>query len=205
MAICYVVGAGEFVPRGLAPQPGDLVIAADAGYVPLAAMGITPALLVGDFDSLEAVPPGIATRTFPTHKDDTDLALALAQGWERGYRTFALYGAGGGRVDHFQANLQLLAGLSRRGAQAWLVDRAVDVFALTNGTFALPPRPAGTVVSVFCHGERAHGVTLEGLRYPLHRATLHCDRPLGVSNEYVSAQARVTVSRGTLLVFVALA
>ena len=33
--ICYVVGAGEFCPRGLTPGPGDLVIAADGGFAAL--------------------------------------------------------------------------------------------------------------------------------------------------------------------------
>jgi thiamine pyrophosphokinase len=138
-------------------------------------------------------------------KDDTDMGLALGEGWARGYRKFALYGAAGGREDHFVANLQLLGGLSRRGAEARMVCGDYDVYALTDGTLDLPIRKRGTLVSVFCHGERAEGVTLSGLRYPLSGALLTCDRPLGVSNEYALPEARVTVGHGTLLVFAALA
>ena len=66
-------------------------------------------------------------------------------------------------------------------------------------------RPQGTLVSVFCHGAQAEGVTLRGLQYPLEGALLTCDHPLGVSNAYTKAQAAsVTVARGTLLVYVAL-
>ncbi|MCE5342455.1 MAG: thiamine diphosphokinase [Eubacteriales bacterium] len=205
MPTCYLVGAGEFTTRGFTPVAGDCVIAADAGYRALAAIGVKPDLLVGDFDSLHYRPEGVPCRAFPPEKDDTDLGLALSEGWTRGYRTFALYGAGGGRGDHFVANLQLLGGLNRRGAQVRMVCTAYDVFALTNGVLPLPPREKGTVVSVFCHGERAQGVTLTGLRYPLTHAVLTCDHPLGVSNEYTGLDARVSVEQGTLLVFAALA
>ncbi len=205
MPTCYLVGAGVFTARGFAPAAGDCVIAADAGYNALAAIGVKPDLLVGDFDSLPECPADVPCRVFPAEKDDTDLGLALAEGWARGYRMFALYGAGGGRADHFVANLQLLGGLSRRGAQAYMVCETSDIYALTDAVLSLPEREKGTVVSVFCHGEQARGVTLSGLRYPLNNALLTCDRPFGVSNEYTGAEATVAVERGTLLVFVALA
>lgn len=66
----------------------------------------------------------------------------------------------------------------------------------------LPPRPGGTLVSVFCHGDRAEGVTLTGLAYPLSGAVLTGDFPLGVSNRRLDGQpATVAVRRGTLLIF----
>lgn len=65
----------------------------------------------------------------------------------------------------------------------------------------LPPRPGGTLVSVFCHGDRAEGVTLTGLAYPLSDAALTGDFPLGVSNRRLDGQpATVAVRRGTLLI-----
>ncbi len=204
MPTCYLVGAGDFTRRGFAPAAGDLVLAADAGYRHLEALGVKPDLLLGDFDSLSARPKGVGILSFPPEKDDTDMGLALEEGWARGCRDFLLYGAAGGREDHFIANLQLLGGASRRGAAARMVCDTYDVYAVTDGTLTLPERETGTVVSVFCHGARAEGVTLEGLKYPLNRAVLTCDRPLGVSNEYTGRSASVTVACGTLLVFVML-
>ena len=65
----------------------------------------------------------------------------------------------------------------------------------------LPPRPGGTLVSVFCQGDRAEGVTLTGLAYPLSDAALTGDFPLGVSNRRLDGQpATVAVRRGTLLI-----
>jgi thiamine pyrophosphokinase len=204
MAICYLVGAGSFILRGFYPANGDFVIAADDGYSALKSHGFTPDLLVGDFDSLKQIPPGIPCKAYSSEKNDTDLALALSEGMARGYRTFSLYGASGGREDHTHANLQLLGGASKKGCACKMVCPEYDVYAITDETLRLPKHVSGTIVSVFCHGDRAEGVTLEGLKYPLTDAVLSCDRPLGVSNETAGGEALISVRSGTLLVYVLL-
>ncbi|MEG2315141.1 MAG: thiamine diphosphokinase [Clostridia bacterium] len=205
MGTCYIVGAGDFVPRGLAPQADALVIAADGGYRALQALHIKPDLLLGDFDSigdLNNLPQDLPILRYPVQKDDTDTGLALAEGWARGYRDFRLYGCGGGRIDHLLANLQSMCGYSRRGAALRLIDRACDYETLTNGTLILPLLPQNAIVSVFCLGEQATGVTLRGLAYPLTNAVLTCQLPLGVSNHIKSSvePARISVAQGTLLI-----
>ena len=115
MSVCYLIGAGSFTLRELYPKDGDFVIAADDGYTALHAAGITPDLLVGDFDSLSEIPGDIPVKAFPPEKDQTDMAIALEEGMARGYRTFRFYGANGGREDHTFANLQLLCGAARQG------------------------------------------------------------------------------------------
>lgn len=231
MPTCYIVGAGDFTPRGFAPVPGDLVLAADGGYRALYSLGYTPDLLLGDFDSLGdlPLPPDLPVLRFPARKDDTDTGLALRHGLEQGFRDFALYGCAGGRVDHLLANLQSMARISRLGATIRLAAPEYDAWALTGpapstpapdasapdasgpaphapdgpaATLTLPDRPGGTLVSVFCHGDRAEGVTLTGLSYPLDGADLTGDFPLGVSNRRLEGQpATVSVRRGTLLIF----
>lgn len=223
MPTCYIVGAGDFTPRGFAPVPGDLVLAADGGYRALCSLGYTPDLLLGDFDSLGdlPLPPDLPVLRFPARKDDTDTGLALRYGLEQGFRDFALYGCAGGRVDHLLANLQSMARVSRLGASVRLAAPDYDAWSLTApapnapapaapdalalapaAVLTLPPRPGGTLVSVFCHGDRAEGVTLTGLAYPLSDAVLTGDFPLGVSNRRLDGQpATVAVRRGTLLIF----
>ena len=215
MPTCYIVGAGDFTARGFAPGPEDLVLAADGGYRALYRLGTTPDLLLGDFDSLGDVPlpANLPVLRFPVRKDDTDTGLALRYGLEQGFRDFALYGCAGGRVDHLLANLQSMARVSRLGASVRLAAPDYDAWALTGpaapgaplapaAVLTLPPRPGGTLVSVFCHGDRAEGVTLTGLAYPLSDAVLTGDFPLGVSNRRLDGQpATVAVRRGTLLIF----
>lgn len=133
MPTCYIVGAGDFTPRGFAPVPGDLVLAADGGYRALYSLGYTPDLLLGDFDSLGdlPLPPDLPVLRFPARKDDTDTGLALRHGLDRGFRDFALYGCAGGRVDHLLANLQSMARISRLGATIRLAAPEYDAWALT--------------------------------------------------------------------------
>lgn len=201
MSVCYLVGAGSFTLRELQRQEGDFIIAADGGYTALSAAGIIPDLLVGDLDSIGTVPSNVPVITFPPEKDMTDMALAMAEGIARGYRTFRLYGASGGREDHTYANLQLLGGASRQGFDCKMICPDFDVYAVTNGTLRLPIKQPGKTISVFCHGSTATGVTLQGLKYPLRGATLTADSPLGVSNETTGDIPVITVTQGTLLVY----
>lgn len=204
MGTCYIVGAGDFSPRDLEPKDGDFVIAADGGLLPLLSLGVKPDLLIGDLDSLggeRLIPAEVPLRRLRPEKDDTDTAVSLQTAYDLGYRDFRLYGCSGGRADLLLSNYQLMGQYSRMGAGLWLVAPDYDAYALTNGTLVLPHRARGTTVSVFCHGERAEGVTLKGLKYPLDAYTLTCDRPLGVSNEHLDGAASVAVENGTLLIF----
>ena len=146
MPTCYVVGAGDFTPRGFAPGPGDLVVAADGGYRALYRLGYTPDLLLGDFDSLGDVPlpADLPVLRFPVRKDDTDAGLALRHGLDLGFRDFALYGCAGGRVDHLLANFQSMARVSRLGASVRLAAPDYDAWSLTGPAPNAPaPAPGG--------------------------------------------------------------
>lgn len=202
MSTCYIVGAGEFTARDFNPTEEDIIIAADGGLRALMAIGRKPHLLIGDLDSLGAydLPEDIPLEKHPVEKDDTDTAIALAQGYAQGYRHFRLYGCGGGRVDHLLANFQTMCRYSQMDAEIQLIASDYTAYALTNSTLTLPERAAGTTVSIFCHGDQAEGVTLRGLKYPLTNHTLTCHHPLGVSNEHTGEPARITVQNGTLLI-----
>jgi len=203
-ATAYIVGAGEVCFTGFHPGPRDLVIAADGGYDALDQAGIRPHLLLGDMDSIRALPMDIPRLRFPVKKDETDMALAIQVAQQRGFRRFKLYGALGGRLDHTLANLQLLGSLARQGMQARMVDRRAVFFAVSNGSLVLPPLRQGTTVSVFAWGGDAAGVTLKGLAFPLYNAQLKAFMPLGVSNVARGMPVRISVASGVLLVTVSL-
>ncbi|MBQ9932040.1 MAG: thiamine diphosphokinase [Firmicutes bacterium] len=198
-SICYIVGAGVFTGMPLLPQKDDYIIAADGGYTYIQAYGLKANLLMGDFDSLETLPEDVEILRHPVEKDDTDTMLAVQKGLELGYKTFVIYGGLGGRLDHTLANLQTLAWLSKQGARGYLVGEGLAITAITNGGMKLGPQNQG-VISVFCSGETAEGVTLKGLHYPLENATLTSDMPLGVSNEFTGCESLISVEKGTLLV-----
>ena len=202
MSRCFIAGAGEYC-GAYTPKSGDYIIAADGGYSALVSRGITPDIVVGDFDSLETAPehPNIV-RAAP-EKDDTDMLLAINHGFTRGCRTFIIDGGLGGRFDHTLANIQLLAHIAGRGdvqnTRGYLLGRDICITAVLNGSVEFLPGASGGI-SVFSYSPASHGVTLAGLKYPLSDATLTCDYPIGVSNEFTGAPAAVTVRNGTVIV-----
>ncbi len=131
MAACALVGAADFNERCFLAQweAGRFaqVIAVDRGFAALSAIGCSPDVAMGDFDSLGFVPVVVPETTevltFPAHKDESDMELALRLVQERGFDEAVVYGALGGRLDHTLANLQLLAAFSERGLRVCAVDR----------------------------------------------------------------------------------
>lgn len=198
----YIAGAGDFTRRGFHPVRCDIVIAADGGFEALNRTGIRPSIILGDMDSIIHLPQGITHLRFPKKKDLTDLALAARFARARGFHNLKIYGATGGRIDHTLANFQLLAGLSRLGTRCVIIAPGFTMFALTDRSLFLPPLPRGTLVSVFCHGENASGVSLSGLKYPLSNDALSPFEPLGISNEALGQPIHIRVLKGTLLVTV---
>ena len=197
--ICYVVGAMSLSPSLRPyPAPGDYVIAAARGYGSLMAYGVTPDLVVGDFDSLGRTPSHPNVIQLPAEKDDTDMVYALRKGLELGYRRFVLLGGVGGRLEHTLANLQALAWLTTQGARGVLAGEGTVATALRDETMPFPAGLSG-FWSAFCLSGQAEGVTLRNLKFELTGHTLSADFPLGVSNEFTGEAAEVSVARGTLL------
>lgn len=128
---CVIVGAGSFDGMSILPKQDDLIIAADGGYSYLKQMEIEADVLLGDFDSLEIVPEHRHLIRHSPIKDDTDMALAAAYAREQGCSRFLIYGGLGGRLDHTIANLQLLTGLSRNGAEVYLIGEGVIITAIS--------------------------------------------------------------------------
>lgn len=198
MGICYIFGAGEGFPQTLDKKEQDLVIAADAGIKPLEKLGITPDISLGDFDSLGFVPECSEVIKHPIMKNDTDMLLAVKTGFERGYKQFVIYGGGGGRPDHTYANYQTLTYIAKHGGIGFLYYNGFTASVVINGGLEFFGGARGEL-SLFSLGERAKGVTLKGLLYPLDNGELSFSFPMGVSNEFIGQAATVRVSDGALL------
>ena len=197
MKSCTIFCAGEFTTLAASIPEGSLVIAADGGLRHTQDLGLTPDIVLGDFDSLGHIPQG--AQVFPVEKDDTDSMLAIKQGLGMGCDRFYLYGAlDGHRLEHTVANFQALHYLCDHGAQGYLIGNRQIVCALQNGKMEFPADFRG-YFSVFCLGQDAQGVCLQGLKYETDRATLTAGFPLGVSNQFVGKPATVSVENGTLL------
>ena len=178
-------------------QKDDYIIAADGGFSHVRSSGLEPDCVLGDFDSLGYVPAD--ARVFPVEKDDTDAMLAVRRGLDLGYRQFLLYGSlDGPRLDHTVANFQTLQFLADNGAVGYLIGKDHIVTVIKNGSVQFPPEAEG-ILSVFCLGKDAEGVTISGLQYALENGRLSAGFPLGVSNHFTGEASAVSVTDGSLL------
>ena len=198
MKKCIIFCAAEFDKLAAPIDREDYILAADGGLRHLEKAGLKPHGVIGDFDSLGYV-PGDA-RVFPVEKDDTDAMLAVRLGLEWGCDRFVIYGGlDGPRLDHTLANFQTLQFLADRGAVGYLVGKDYIVTVLKEGSLKFPPSAEG-ILSVFCLGADAGGVTLRNLQYPLEKGTLTAGFPLGVSNHFVGKPAEISLESGSLLI-----
>ena len=198
MGTCVIFCAAGFDSLAEDIQDGDLVIAADGGLKHTEKLGLTPDVILGDFDSLGFTPEG--AEVFPVEKDDTDAMLSVRCGLDRGYRRFVLYGGlDGDRLDHTLANFQILQYLTDRGADGYLVGEKYLVTVVKNGRLSFPAEAKG-ILSVFCLGPDAEGVTLSGLKYQMENGILSGGFPLGVSNHFSGEKSSISVKNGSLLV-----
>lgn len=198
MAVCYIFAALETKTLPYIPTKQDYVIAADKGLDNLKKIGIKPDVIIGDFDSLGFVPSGENIKRLPTEKDDTDVGFAVNYAFELGYKEFVIYGAIGGLLDHTVANLQLSAYISSKGGKSVFVGENIFVTSITNDTLKILNGKGR--LSVFALSDKAEGVFLSGLKYPLENAVIENTFPIGVSNEFTDKSAKITVKNGTLLI-----
>ncbi len=178
----------------------DLILCADSAYLPAAREGITPHVIIGDFDhDTDTIPKDTPARviTVPSEKDDTDTMLCLKYAIAEGAREVTILGGIGGRLDHTFANLQSLYYAEKEGIPARLVGSHDEAFLVTReGTV---PRRDGWYLSVFAFGGDARGVTISGTKYEVADVSLCSHFPLGVSNEITEKEAKITVNEGVLL------
>jgi thiamine pyrophosphokinase len=189
----------------LAIQAGDILIAADGGALHCQALGLTPAVVIGDFDSithgelakLEAT--GIQVIRHPARKDFTDLELALQYAVALGVDEILVFGALGARWDQTLANLLLPAASCFEKACIRLLDGPQEITLLRAAGALELAGSAGDTVSLIPLGGDAHGITTQGLEYPLTDDTLRFGATRGVSNVILGEKATVQLREGLLL------
>jgi thiamine pyrophosphokinase len=201
-AIIFANGGFTAPPELL---PSDLIIAADGGGRHCLALGLTPHLVVGDFDSIDPEQltllrqAGAELIRYPTHKDYTDLELALQHARQRGAEQVLVLAALGGRWDQTLANVLLPAAHQFADLPIHLLDGNQEISLVHAGqTQILQGSPGDTLSLIPLMGD-ALGVTTHGLEYPLQGETLSFGSTRGVSNVLLGEQARISLEAGLLL------
>lgn len=198
--ICYIIGAGDVFPADLKADETDYIICADGGYRYSSLLGRECDLVVGDFDSFGKIPDKENKVVAPCEKDDTDMTLAVKEGFKRGYSEFVIYGAlGGERFDHTVSNIQLLSLICSEGGRGTIIHKNTVLTAFSNSGMTFSEECSG-YASVFSLCDESRGVTIRNMKYNVEDFTLRCNNPVGVSNEFIGKEGSVSVKDGTLLV-----
>ena len=204
-----VIFAGGTLRPGKAVQmaitTADLVIAADSGAATALQHGCTPAIIVGDFDSLDPLTAqqlqeqGSRSIPAPVAKDETDTELAIQVAIEQGATAITILGwLGGARFDHTMANILLLAGFETPPIR--LVDGPSTCWLLRGPGQATINGQVDDMLSLLPLTGNATGIRTHGLYYQLQGETLHFGKPRGVSNVLTQDQAEVSLEGGLLLI-----
>lgn len=203
-----IIAAGDLTVSKIPVTENDYVIAVDGGLLYCEMLGITPNLVIGDFDSMDENTikrlsefPKEKIMALPREKDDTDMMAALRYALEIGIGEFRIYAASGGRLSHTIANIQCLKYLKEQGATGYLIDGNQMVFLAQNEEISFLESLEG-YLSVFSLAEKAEGVTIKNMKYTLTDAVLTNAYPIGISNEFIGKKASVCVKNGTLLIIV---
>lgn len=216
MKRCLMISGGpldkEFAAGFLKGREYGFVIAVDAGLAVSMELGLSPDLVVGDFDTLgrerlEAYRQDRAL-AFDIHqpeKDETDTELAFRAVLKYGYSQVDVLGATGGRLDHEISNIHLLAQGKKRGLSVNLYDARNRIYlldaAVDKETFFHKETLYGKYVSFLPLTEKVQGITLNGFKYPLHKKNISIlENPsLCVSNELAEETAVMTFEEGLLI------
>jgi len=181
----------------------DLIIAADGGTRHALSAGVLPHVVIGDLDSLAETDrarlerSGVQLIVYPTHKDYTDLELALRYARKQHATEIVIFSALGGRWDQSLANLMLLTLPELAQVPTHIVDHHLSIRVIRDRA-EISGRAGDTLSLIALKGD-ALGVTIEGCEYPLNNATLPFGATLGISNVLIQPTAKITVRQGQIL------
>ena len=203
MVKIVVVAGGD---SSLLPKNQDIYLGVDGGCLKLLEQGLPIDIAVGDFDSVSEVDlrkiqaqAKQVVQSVP-EKNDTDLELALKAVFEA-YPEAAVtvYGAFGGRLDHFLSNIFLPTDpdLAPYMEQIQLVDEQNRLVFRPAGSHEIQPDPTMTYVGFMPVGEGRLEIT--GAKYPLHSENYFLKAMYG-SNEFLDQAIQVSLDRGYLVI-----
>jgi thiamine pyrophosphokinase len=195
---------GTMVRRALESRHDALLVAADGGARMAVSLGLRPHVVIGDMDSLtadelaELKHSGSEIHQYPAEKNETDLELALMLVAERGATWIRIIGAVGDRLDQTISNVYLLTLPQLTNCDARMVAGKQQIWLMPAGEHTLNGE-AGDTISLLPISGDVHGVSTDGLYYPLRGETLVFGPARGVSNVMNGQHATVRVESGTLL------
>ena len=182
----------------------NFLIGVDGAAATLIDYGITPNVLIGDFDTassdhvdtLEKM--GVKIVRLAADKNETDTEAALEYALASGADDIIIFGAVGSRFDHVLANVYLLIMADQAGVKCRIADADTE-FTVSNKDTDVYGRAGQTLSLLPLTGDVC--VTATNLKYPLESLMLKQSHTRGISNIMLGSTAHLKITGGYILIY----
>lgn len=205
----YIVAGG---PSDLMPNlriydnPSVQWVGVDRGVYYLLQHNIIPRIAVGDFDSIpqnewEKVREFInQIYQYRPEKDETDMELALMWAKEQKPDCIKIFGATGGRLDHFLANVFMITNYQAdKLTTIEMIDKYNIISFFKPGKYQVSKDEEKKYISFLPLTPTVEKLTLSGFKYPLIHANVPFGSSLCISNELIKENGTFYFEKGILM------
>lgn len=179
------------------------VIAVDGGMNHLKKVKILPDILLGDFDSFDLKridKEKIKIKKYKTDKDFTDGEIAIDYIIDKNIKEVDIYGALGKRIDHLLGNVHLLEKLLLNKITGKIVTYN-SVLRMFDDEITIKTKEFDyfDVFSILSYSKVINGLCIKNAKYSLENKTLYRKNTLGISNEFLKKDIKISINNGICL------
>lgn len=195
----------NFAKKYLKSNKYDIIIAVDKGLETIDYLKLQPQYVLGDFDSVNTKilekykTQNIKIIKLNPEKDLTDTHSAIDLALEIKSTEITILGAIGTRLDHTMANIHILKQALDKNIKAKIVNEKNEI-ELIDKEIIIKKDDNYKYVSIIPLTTNVTGITIEGMKYIINDYTLSIGDSLGVSNEQIDKEAKISIKTGILVV-----
>lgn len=195
----------NFAKKYIKSNKYDIIIAVDKGLETIDYLKLEPQYILGDFDSVNTKilekykTQNIKIIKLNPEKDLTDTHSAIDLALEIKSTEITILGAIGTRLDHTMANIHILKQALDKNIKAKIVNEKNEI-ELINKEIIIKKDDNYKYVSIIPLTTNVTGITIEGMKYIINDYTLSIGDSLGVSNEQIDKEAKISIKTGILVV-----
>lgn len=191
-------GANDFLSL-YTEDENEMLVGVDGGIYEILKLDKKVDMAVGDFDSCnieEVVMLCNKIRVFPKEKDYGDLELAIMEVKDCNFERIEIYNATGGRLDHYQATINILVKYFH--LNIFVIDGRNKI-SVINQAITLK-KDEYKYISIFAIDEGLR-ITLNGFKFELNNYLLNRFENLGLSNEIIKEEGTIELNGKRALLF----
>lgn len=173
------------------------IICADSGYKKCRKLGVTPNLIIGDFDSSSKPDIGCEIIALNVRKDDTDTFSCVKKAIEKGFGEIVILGGIGSRIDHTYSNILSVYYCFDHNVKCRLVNKNNIIRVITGENII--KSEGFKYFSLFALFGECNGLTIEGAEYNLSDVAILPSEQYTQSNEFKSSAVKINVKEGKIL------